>query len=99
MTKAQEQRLEAWMREVTDLLCYQPSVPMDHKKLLVEALEAFAREQPERHNHVNNGVDDACKKCGKDLRDSIHVRVGEPLNGADQARRRERRAATQRTIK
>ncbi len=30
-----------------------------------------------RHTHVNNGTDDACKECGKDLRDEIHLRVGE----------------------
>lgn len=30
-----------------------------------------------RHRHVNNGSDDACKDCGKDLRDEIHFRVGE----------------------
>jgi hypothetical protein len=30
-----------------------------------------------RHIHVNNGLDDNCKECGKDLRDEIHLRQGE----------------------
>ncbi len=30
-----------------------------------------------RHVHVNNGVNDACKECGKDLRDEIHLRWSE----------------------
>lgn len=29
----------------------------------------------ERHRHVNNGVDDACKQCGRDLRNDIHERI------------------------
>lgn len=44
MTRATEQRLEAWMREVTDLLCYQPEVPMAHKTALVEAMQNFGRQ-------------------------------------------------------
>ena len=34
-------------------------------------------KQQARHMHVNNGVDDACKECGKDLRDEIHLRSPE----------------------
>ncbi len=26
------------------------------------------------HMHVSNGKDDACKRCGKDLRDPIHTK-------------------------
>ena len=26
-----------------------------------------------KHYHVSNGVDDACKQCGLDLRDPIHT--------------------------
>lgn len=33
------------------------------------------RSAPAQHTHVNNGVDDACKQCGKDLRDEIHNRI------------------------
>jgi protein-arginine kinase activator protein McsA len=28
-----------------------------------------------KHRHVNNGIDDGCKQCGRDLRDEVHVRV------------------------
>ena len=28
-----------------------------------------------KHYHVNNGVDDACKQCGLDLRNEIHTRL------------------------
>jgi hypothetical protein len=28
-----------------------------------------------KHTHVNNGVDDACKQCGLDLRNEIHTRL------------------------
>lgn len=34
----------------------------------------WADERP-THMHVNNGVDDACKECGKDLRNEIHTRT------------------------
>jgi predicted RNase H-like nuclease (RuvC/YqgF family) len=27
-----------------------------------------------RHIHVNNGLDDACRQCGLDLRNPIHQR-------------------------
>lgn len=37
---------------------------------LEQVLQAF------RHCHVNNGADDACKKCGLDLRHEIHERLG-----------------------
>ena len=46
---------------------------------LFEALTEPIKQQS-RHRHVNNGVDDACKECGKDLRNEIHLRVGEPSN-------------------
>lgn len=38
------QRLEAWMKEVTDLLCYQPEVPTAHKTCVVDAMMAFTKE-------------------------------------------------------
>jgi len=38
------QRLEAWMREITDLLCYQPEIPLAHKSALLEAFVAFQNE-------------------------------------------------------
>ena len=44
MTKPKEQRLEAWMGEVTSVLCYQPEVPQRHKEILVAALKAFEDE-------------------------------------------------------
>jgi len=33
--------LEAWMREVTDALCYQPEIPMEHKKSIVQAFSFY----------------------------------------------------------
>lgn len=36
-------------------------------------------KQQSRHRHVNNGVDDGCKDCGKDLRNEIHFRADEPV--------------------
>ena len=33
--------LESWMREVTDLLCYQPEIPMTHKQCVVEAFSRY----------------------------------------------------------
>jgi hypothetical protein len=44
------QRLEAWMREVTDLLCYQPDIPLDHKTAIVEAMVAFRKELGLKNN-------------------------------------------------
>lgn len=38
------QRLEAWMKEVTDLICYQPEVPIAHKSALINAFVAFQNE-------------------------------------------------------
>lgn len=38
------QKLEYWMQEVTELICYQSDVPEVHKRALVEALEAFKLE-------------------------------------------------------
>ena len=40
----------------------------------------FGDHQDSRHIHVNNGENDACKECGKDLRDEIHFRIGESAN-------------------
>ncbi len=37
----QEAALEAWMREVTALLCYQPEVPMTHKVDLSNAMQSY----------------------------------------------------------
>jgi len=44
--------------------------------------DTLARERDQllatfRHTHVNNGVDDACKQCGLDLRNEIHKRLSE----------------------
>lgn len=44
LSKPAVQRLEAWMREVTDTLAYQPDIPMTHKTCVVDALMAFTRE-------------------------------------------------------
>ena len=44
MSKPEKQRLEAWMKEVTDLLCYQPEVPLANKTCLVKAMQAFLKE-------------------------------------------------------
>ena len=44
LTRPAVQRLEAWMKEVTDLLCYQPEIPLAHKTELVNAMKAFERE-------------------------------------------------------
>ena len=38
------QRLEAWMQEISDLLAYQPEVPMAHKTAMIDALMAFKKE-------------------------------------------------------
>jgi hypothetical protein len=38
------QRLEAWMKEITDCLCYQPEIPVAHKSELVNAFVAFQNE-------------------------------------------------------
>jgi uncharacterized protein with PIN domain len=37
-----------------------------------------------RHVHVNNGEDDACKKCGLDLWHEIHERIAAQPNARDQ---------------
>lgn len=44
MSTPELQCLEVWMKEVTDLLCYQPEVPLSHKTELVHALQAFIKE-------------------------------------------------------
>ena len=54
LPRAAVQRLEAWMREVTDLLCYQPEVPMTHKTCVVDAMLAFARELEAAHKKRQN---------------------------------------------
>ena len=33
-----------------------------------------------RHYHVYNGIDDACKDCGLDLRNDIHITVSKLLD-------------------
>ena len=38
------QKLETWMKEVTDLLCYQPGVPNVHKQNVIDAMIAFSKE-------------------------------------------------------
>ena len=35
--------LESWMREVTDLLCYQPEIPMAHKQTMVDAFAKYRK--------------------------------------------------------
>lgn len=52
MTIPKEQRLEAWMGEVTSLLCYQPDIPQDHKTVLVNAFKLFEKEG--EHPAVNS---------------------------------------------
>jgi len=49
LTRAWAQRLEAWMVEVTDLLCYQLDVPLAHKTEIVNALKAFQKEVDQAH--------------------------------------------------
>jgi hypothetical protein len=44
LPRAWAQRLEAWMMEVTDLLCYQHQVPLAHKTEIVNAFRAFQKE-------------------------------------------------------
>lgn len=44
LSKPAVQRLEAWMKEVTDLLCYQPEIPLAHKTEIVNALHLFSAE-------------------------------------------------------
>ena len=49
-----------------------------------ESMEYYRRveelENTFKHMHANNGENDACKKCGLDLRDPIHERIGERSN-------------------
>lgn len=49
----------------------------DAAMILFESLQGGGTRSLARHRHVNNGIDDACKDCGKDLRDEIHFRIGE----------------------
>ncbi len=44
LTEPAVQRLEAWMKEITDLIAYQPEVPLDHKEALLDAFIAFQNE-------------------------------------------------------
>lgn len=37
--------------------------------LYLDMVETF------KHRHVNNGVDDTCKSCGRDLRHEVHIRL------------------------
>lgn len=34
-----------------------------------------------RHWHVNNGTNDACRQCGLDLRDEVHIRAEKAREG------------------
>lgn len=45
------------------------------ERRLAEWREAF------KHMHVNNGKNDSCKQCGLDLRNEIHLRMGEAKRG------------------
>jgi hypothetical protein len=38
------------------------------------ALREWAADQIEKAKHIHVGPDDACAKCGRDIRDLIHVR-------------------------
>ena len=40
---AERDASERWMREVTDLLCYQPDIPMEHKTSLVDAFANYRK--------------------------------------------------------
>lgn len=40
-------------------------------ELLMALTEGLKRRA--HHRHVNNGLNDACKECGQDLRDEIHL--------------------------
>jgi hypothetical protein len=42
-SKPHEFAVERWIREVTDVLVYQPEIPLDHKKALVEAFAAYRK--------------------------------------------------------
>lgn len=42
------------------------------------AIESWNSRAPEPHTHVNNGQDDACAKCGLDLRNPVHLSRAEP---------------------
>ncbi len=35
--------------------------------------EIKSLRQAFKHIHINNGIDDACRKCGFDLRNPIHA--------------------------
>jgi len=58
LTRPAVQRLEAWMKEITDLLCYQPEVPLAHKTEVVNAMVAFSKEieaaDSKRQNSYSN---------------------------------------------
>jgi hypothetical protein len=41
---------------------------------LFKALTAPLIKNEAKHTHVNNGVNDNCKECGRDLRDPMHTR-------------------------
>jgi hypothetical protein len=54
------------------------SIANHHRNKVNERL-GYPRSD-ERHTHVNKGDGtDSCKVCGWDLRDEIHLRVGEAL--------------------
>jgi len=43
------QRLEAWMQEITSVLCYQPDIPVDHKTVIADAMHEFSEELKHMH--------------------------------------------------
>ena len=44
LTELSIARLEAWMEEVTAMMCYQPNIPMVQKEELSNAFMAFRKE-------------------------------------------------------
>ena len=50
--------------------------PRSAVELFMDALSEIERlESAFRHVHINNHVDDACKRCGLDIRSGVHSRA------------------------
>ena len=47
----------------------------DNDGFKITQREYYALINAFRHIHVNNGVDDACRQCGLDLRNPVHMRA------------------------
>lgn len=52
---------------------YSPAVEPSFARTLERELEEVISKF--KHIHVNNGINDACKQCGFDLRHEIHERI------------------------